>query len=567
MQADRVRMHASEVGRRLLFADDPDPRVLQGVFIALVGLDFLLRSVDGTPIPLALLAGARLRAGGRADRRHVRRSRGTACRASRSASSRCSTSWPSAWLRLDDRGQRRRGRDRRTRPVARPPVRQARRRDDLRRRPGADRPALGALPRRRRGQPVPLADGAARRGVGRAGRRQRPREDQRRVRRRRREAGRAGAGDAHHRRAAPLRRGDPRHRRRGPGPAGPHRCLPHPEPAARRLHAAGLPRRARRPGRPARPRVRPRRRHRADPRRDADVPRLPGRGVRRLPDLGRRRPAVAAGPVGVGALRTRQGRHASPAPRWRTRTSPTSCGRSGSRTSSSPRSPTSCARRSPRSWGTSTSCSSAPTSTPSRPPTSHVVSRNSDRLRRLVADLLHSAQIDEGPMNVVRTEADLSAIVHQSLLTAAPVAKAGGSLPGLGRTRLAAGGRGRAADVAGRRQPAVERGQVHPRGRPGAGGAARRRRPGRAGRQRHRHRHLRSRPERLFTRFFRAGPAEESSIQGIGLGLSITKSIVESHGGRIEVESEPGRGSTFRVRLPLDAAHGCRVAPGQLGAP
>ena len=57
--------------------------------------------------------------------------------------------------------------------------------------------------------------------------------------------------------------------------------------------------------------------------------------------------------------------------------------------------------------------------------------------------------------------------------------------------------------------------------------------------------------DRLFTRFFRARHAEEQSIQGVGLGLSITKSIVESHGGRIEVESEFGRGSMFRVRLPV----------------
>jgi two-component system phosphate regulon sensor histidine kinase PhoR len=58
--------------------------------------------------------------------------------------------------------------------------------------------------------------------------------------------------------------------------------------------------------------------------------------------------------------------------------------------------------------------------------------------------------------------------------------------------------------------------------------------------------------DRLFTRFFRARHAEEQSIQGVGLGLSIAKSIVESHGGRIVVDSEIGRGSTFRIRLPLE---------------
>jgi two-component system, OmpR family, phosphate regulon sensor histidine kinase PhoR len=56
---------------------------------------------------------------------------------------------------------------------------------------------------------------------------------------------------------------------------------------------------------------------------------------------------------------------------------------------------------------------------------------------------------------------------------------------------------------------------------------------------------------RLFMKFFRTKEAEDRAIQGIGLGLAITRSIVEAHGGTILVESEPGRGSTFVVRLPL----------------
>lgn len=51
---------------------------------------------------------------------------------------------------------------------------------------------------------------------------------------------------------------------------------------------------------------------------------------------------------------------------------------------------------------------------------------------------------------------------------------------------------------------------------------------------------------KLFDRFFRTKEAEETR-EGMGLGLYITKGLVEGHGGRIWVESEPGKGSTFLV--------------------
>jgi signal transduction histidine kinase len=69
--------------------------------------------------------------------------------------------------------------------------------------------------------------------------------------------------------------------------------------------------------------------------------------------------------------------------------------------------------------------------------------------------------------------------------------------------------------------------------------------------------------EHIFERFTRGDAGLTQHVGGTGLGLAISKSLVELHGGTIGVESSPGKGSAFRIRLPVHPAKGDAGIPVQ----
>ena len=180
-----------------------------------------------------------------------------------------------------------------------------------------------------------------------------------------------------------------------------------------------------------------------------------------------------------------------------------------------------------------------------------VVDRNADRLLRLVSDLLLVAQIESGKLVLEPEDVDLADLATQSVEVLRPAADARGidlrldahPIPTMtgdparlgqlldnlvsnavkftedgGRVVVALGVTGEDLVLAvsdnGIGIPVAEQ-------------------------------------RRLFDRFFRATTAQDRAIEGTGLGLTIVHAIVRAHGGTIEVTSDEGQGTTFRVRLPV----------------
>lgn len=179
-----------------------------------------------------------------------------------------------------------------------------------------------------------------------------------------------------------------------------------------------------------------------------------------------------------------------------------------------------------------------------------VIERNARRQLRLVGDLLLTAQVDAGTFAISPRPIDLADVVRGSATSLGPVAEQAGValVTSVAPTPVVADP-GRLAQVVDNLVSNAVKftpsgGEVHLEVAPtpdgGAGVLVRDTGIGIAPDE----------LQRLTTRFFRATSATRRAIPGVGLGLAIARAVVDAHGGRLDVESTLGEGTTFVVTLP-----------------